>query len=148
MYAEIKFQRNMTDEDFVSPGGYEAVMKDGRRFAFDFTEYEGGSDRKDASILQYCQKDPDISAFPDIENFSYRDFAENFDHFEEFYLDTEGCGPDLYPVELVSLEIDFNEPDKICKWVASRDVLDAVTEKFHECFSFHEELEKDGYEAE
>lgn len=55
MAMDIRFNRKLTKDDYVVPGGYEMVFG-GRRISFDFLDYYGSIDNDDATIL-HCEID-------------------------------------------------------------------------------------------
>lgn len=62
-YLDVKFDRPIDKErDFISPGGYEIELKDGRTTRFDFLDYKGYIDQDDPSILHIIHSDLSLRA--------------------------------------------------------------------------------------
>lgn len=71
----VKMNRPVDSEtDFFSPGKYEMVLGE-REALIDFEDYCGCID-KDRTIVHCLQKNPDLSAFPDIEYLVPEDFGK------------------------------------------------------------------------
>ena len=65
-YLDVKFDKPIDKErDFISPGGYEIELKDGRRIRYDFMDYKGYIDTNDRSILHIIHSNLDIDSFPE-----------------------------------------------------------------------------------
>lgn len=119
MYGEVEFDREInTDVHYISPGGYEAKFSDGRTMQFDFEDYEGGRVRGESNYVwprrfEWVQKNPDRDAFEDIDNFTYEDFVEKFEGFEDFYIYTgETDDAEINPVKAISIELEFYDKEK------------------------------------
>lgn len=129
MAAKVKFNREIRDTDYVSPGSYEVVFQgaDGvKGFQFDFHESEGYRDLKNAAILQFICKDLDEQTFEDLKDAASEDLG-SIKEIREFYVYTgepEDAGSDLAPVELLSFELEIREEGN-----AIRD-LEAPAEAF------------------
>lgn len=125
MYATVEFDREIDpDKHYISPGGYEAKFDDGRTLQFDFEDYEGGRQEGNGKVLEWVQKNPDTKSFKDIANFSYKDFAEHFEGFEEFYIYTGETGdPEIVPVKAMAVTLEFYENDEIKTFNIPKDKL-------------------------
>ena len=115
MYAAVEFDREIDpDKHYIIPGGYEAVFDDGRSLQFDFEDYEGGRNAGNGFVFEWMQKNPDTDTFKDIEKFNYRDFAEHFERFEEFFVYTgEADDPEIVPVKALYVTLEFEEHGQI-----------------------------------
>lgn len=103
MYAKIKFDREITKEHYIIPGGY-AVKAKGKEYSFDFLDYEGYIDENDKSILHCYLKNIDDS-YSDTEELKkhLHDIAE----ISEFFVYTgEDNEPEIRPIQLLELVID------------------------------------------
>lgn len=101
MYAEILFDREIDKEKhYISPGGYEVRLKNGKTVAFDFMDYEGIISESDRRILKCNMRNLDVEAFPDSRTLKPQDIQE----FTEFFVFTgEDSEPEIHPVKILSL---------------------------------------------
>lgn len=104
MITRIRFtltmNRKLTNEDIVSPGGYE-IEVDGKRTGFDFfTSYSSFFNNS----VTYEAEELDLTAFPNSENITPALLKKAI--FTEFYIDTDD-DETLYPINISNLVIEF-----------------------------------------
>lgn len=100
MYADILFDREITDEHYISPGGYEIRDIKGNTLQFDFEDYCGWVDKDDRRILHIEHRNLDLDCFPDAKYLD--DFLSNLDEFVEFYIYTGDYDePEINPVKVI-----------------------------------------------
>lgn len=86
----------------TSPGGYEIMLDDGRKYQFDFTESEGWVDESDRHIAHYIVKGLDTGVFPESTALTSELLTQNHYVFLDFYIDLEGYdGAPLYAEPLI-----------------------------------------------
>lgn len=112
MTGTIQFDREIDpNKHYISPGGYEARFNNGKSLEFDFMDYSG---RVHGDCLDFEVENPDIECFEDIPKFKASDFKKHLDWFEEFYIYTgEYNDPEINPVAVKNLTLEFKEKDKI-----------------------------------
>lgn len=64
MTADILFDREITDDHHISPGGYEIVNDNENTTQFDFQTYYGFIDNVNRKILHIEVQDLDLDSFP------------------------------------------------------------------------------------
>lgn len=146
MAAKVRFNREIRDTDYVSPGSYEVAFrgKDGvKGFQFDFHEFEGYKDIKNHSILQFICKDLDEQTFEDMKNAVSEDFG-SIEEIRDFYVYTgepRDEGSDLAPLELLSFELEIREEgNRIRDLIASKESMKAINAAWMEEHKRQEEL--------
>lgn len=109
-FLDIKFDRPIDkDNDFISPGGYEIELKDGRTIRFDFLDYEGYVDDEDPSVLHIIHSNLDIDVFPESKDL-LNVKAEDIKCIIECYIYTgELDETRIRPVKILSWNINGNE---------------------------------------
>lgn len=132
MAAKVRFNRGITDEDYVSPGSYEVVFRgsDGvKGFQFDFQEFEGYKDIKTPSLLQIICKDLDEQTFKEMGNVD-GDELSCIEEIREFYVYTgepRDKGSDLAPVELLEFDLELREADGTIRDLsADADAMESI----------------------
>lgn len=107
MSIGFRFNRPLTERDYLSPGGYEIKTKY-RSFAFDFEDYEGRIDEKNRDTAHFSARHPDRSAFPCIDVMTERDIR-NIKSLVECYVYTgEENETDLRTRELLYMIFDVD----------------------------------------
>lgn len=111
-FLDIKFNRPIDkDNDFISPGGYEIELKDGRTIRFDFLDYEGYIDPEDPSVLHIIHSNLDVAVFPeskDLLNVKH----DGVKRIIECYIYTgELDETRIRPVKILSWNVNGNELD-------------------------------------
>ena len=102
MAIDIRFNRELTEQDYVVPGGYTMVFS-GRSISFDFSKSCREIYPKDSTILHCEMNDPDISAFEDFRSLTAMDFR-NVSEIEDCYVYIgEECDPDLFVSEILAI---------------------------------------------
>lgn len=110
-YADIKFNKPIDKRRMaISIGGYEVVAK-GRTYNFDFENYIGEIDSKDATILHTYTSYPDMESFKDWNDITM-DVLKAISEIVEFYVDIEDEYADevlLVPMQLLRWEFTDTE---------------------------------------
>lgn len=107
LYQSVKFNRPVDKEtDYISPGGYEILVKDEagnvRPVTFDFEDSEITVDDEDPYIVHCMQKNPDYGAFEDLntlDEYMLRNIVGVTDWFIYTGDAKDGEHP-LFPVEV------------------------------------------------
>ena len=131
MTFDIVFNRALNlKTDYVSPGGYEVELVDGRIIGFDFTRYEGTIDRKLKNILHVEVSGLDTESFMDADSLKSSDFVPvdasgRLQCFSEFYvyLGEEGESPGLEAKEIQKLRIAFLEDNGFSSIVVPSNLI-------------------------
>lgn len=107
LYQRIRFNRPVVkDKDYVSPGGYELEMEkeNGEKVvvSFDFEDYEGGNSEEDPTVIEVMQKNPDYSAFEELNQVTDYMLRHVTRCVEWFIYTGEKCeNEDFHPVEIL-----------------------------------------------
>ena len=124
MAIDIRFNRELTEQEYVIPGGYTMVFS-GRSISFDFSESSREIDPKDPTILHCEMEHPDFSAFEDFRSATVKDLR-NVSKIEDCYVYIgEECVPELSVTEI--LAITFWPADG-----TSVDIKSTVIKKYNE----------------
>lgn len=135
MAARIRFNREIRETDYISPGSYEIAFRgaDGvKDLQIDFCTVEGNKDAEDPSVLQIICKDLDEQAFEDLEaqKITSSDLNE-IAAIRDFYVYTGEPyeeGSDLAPLELVELSLEVYEDDGLIRSLsANKESMEAIS---------------------
>lgn len=113
MAMDIRFNRKLTEKDYVIPGGYEMVFA-GKSVSFDFQDYYGSINKNDPTILHCEMEHPDFSAFEEFRNVSAEDLRTVTEIVECYVYIGEECDPELTEVEIIAITF----------WPADEDPVD------------------------
>ena len=128
LYAGVRFSRPITENDNLSPGGYEFVFRDneGKDFplAFDFQYSEMSVSRDDPCVFEYMQKCPDYAAFPELAQLKHEHLG-NVVSVRKFHIftDTHDGSDPLIPEKI--LYATFTD-DNYKDYDIDQQLLDAV----------------------
>ncbi len=101
MYFDVVFDREVTKEHYVSPGGY-IFISNGKRYNFDFFASDGGIDKDNPRVMHYHVFDFDESYSDNMDDFC----ADALEKIEDFFIFTGECDdPELIPVRIKNLSI-------------------------------------------
>lgn len=102
MVMDVRFNRELTEHDYVIPGGYTMVFS-GRSISFDFLESSREIDPKDPTILHFEMNCPDFGAFEDFRSVTADDLW-NVSEIEDCYVYIgEECEPELSVTEILTI---------------------------------------------
>lgn len=101
MYFDVVFDREVTKEHYISPGGY-IFVSNGQKFQFDFLATEGSVD-KNYPMVVHCHVFDFDEVFSDIMDDFDTDTLEKIDDF--FIYTGEYDEPELTPVHIKNLSI-------------------------------------------
>ena len=109
MNFTLKFDREIDPKKhYISPGGFEITTSNGLAYQFDFNCYAGNRSKEDSSILEIEMWDLDTITFPESEKIDSMMLVDS--KFTEFFVFTgEYDDPEIHPVELLSLEVYFED---------------------------------------
>ena len=125
MCAGIRFNRPLTSEDFISPGGYEMTMN-GKNIRFDFSTYGGSINKDDNTVADFLMSFPDFDTFEDLQILSADDL-KNITSIEEFFVFTGEPGEtDLYATGLEYLEFSIYTPEEDITIFIPQEVLESA----------------------
>lgn len=102
MAMDIRFNRKLTEKDYVVPGGYEMVFN-GRSVSFDFQDYCGTINRKDPTILHCEMRNPDFSAFDDFCSITATDLRNVSEIVDCYVFIGEECATELSVAEILAI---------------------------------------------
>lgn len=108
MNYDLVFDRKIDKKKhYISPGGYGVETKD-KEFDFDFTNYSGTIDKKDAAVLHVSHTGLDTDSFPDAEKIISTDIQTS--EFTEFYIYTgEAEDMEIHPKAVRNLSFIFDD---------------------------------------
>ena len=102
MTMDIRFNRELTEQDYVVPGGYEMVFGT-RSIAFDFQNYCGTIDRKEPTVLHCEMRHPDYDSFEDFRSITAKDLECVSEIIECYVYIGEECTPALAVAEILGI---------------------------------------------
>lgn len=114
-YLRIQFDRPITDEHYIMPGGYE-VVAGGRNYQFDFCSTDWGVDPKAPDTATFYLREEDTESFPEI--WELKQHLSEITCIEECYVYTgEIKDPEILPVKLLDFVIEIAGSGKppVCK---------------------------------
>ena len=112
MAMDIRFNRKLTKNDYVVPGGYEMVFGD-RSIQFDFQNYYGSINEDNPTILHCEMEYPDFSSFEEFRSVSADDLRNISEIVECYVYIGEECDPDLKEVEILAITFWLSEGDSV-----------------------------------
>ena len=112
MAMDIRFNRKLTKNDYVVPGGYEMVFGD-RSIQFDFQNYYGSINEDNPTILHCEMEHPDFSSFEEFRSVSADDLRNISEIVECYVYIGEECDPDLKEVEILAITFWLSEGDSV-----------------------------------
>ncbi len=112
MNIDIRFNRNLTKEDYVIPGGYKMVFFR-KSVQFDFQDYCGMIDSVDATILHCELKHPDFDAFEDFRTLTDKDLRNISEIIECYVYIGEECSSPLSEIEILSIAFELDNSDTV-----------------------------------
>ena len=107
MNIGFRFNRPLTERDYLSPGGYE-IESNGKNYSFDFEDSEGRIDEKDKRIAHFELYHPDRNAFPCIDQITESDLRNISSIIECFIYVGEDDETDLRATELLYMDFDID----------------------------------------
>ena len=117
MTMDIRFNRKLTKDDYVVPGGYEMVFGD-RSIQFDFQNYYGSINEDNPTILHCEMEHPDFSSFEEFRSVSADDLRNISEIVECYVYIGDECDPELKEVEILAITF----------WLAAGDSVDVSKE--------------------
>ena len=106
MNIGFRFNRPLTERDYLSPGGYVFDSK-GKNYSFDFEDSEGWIDNTDKCIAHFEVFHPDKAAFPCIDQITESDLRNISSIIECFIYVGEDDETDLRATELLYMDFDI-----------------------------------------
>ena len=107
MNIGFRFNRPLTERDYLSPGGYEIESR-GKNYSFDFEDSEGWIDDTDKCIAHFEVFHPDKAAFPCIDQITESDLRNISSIIECFIYVGEDDETDLRATELLYMDFDID----------------------------------------
>lgn len=105
MNIGFRFNRPLTERDYLSPGGYVFDSK-GKNYSFDFEDSEGWIDDKDKCIAHFEVFHPARRVFPDIDRMTESDLQNISSLIECFIYTGEDDETDLRETEVLYIDFD------------------------------------------
>ena len=112
MTMDIRFNRKLTKDDYVVPGGYEMVFGD-RSIQFDFQNYYGSINEDNPTILHCEMEHPDFSSFEEFRSVSADDLRNISEIVECYVYIGDECAPELKEVEILAITFWLAEGDSV-----------------------------------
>ncbi len=112
MNIDIRFNRKLTKEDYVIPGGYEMVFF-GRSVQFDFQDYCGTIDNDDPTVLHCEMEHPIFFEFEDFRTITDLDLYNISEVIECYVYIGEECNPPLREAEVLGITFLLDNGDTI-----------------------------------
>ena len=112
MTMDIRFNRKLTKDDYVVPGGYEMVFGD-RSIQFDFQNYYGSINEDNPTILHCEMEHPDFSSFEEFRSVSADDLRNISEIVECYVYIGDECDPELKEVEILAITFWLAEGDSV-----------------------------------
>ena len=112
MTLDIRFNRKLTKDDYVVPGGYEMVFGD-RSIQFDFQNYNGSINEDNPTILHCEMEHPDFSSFEEFRSVSADDLRNISEIVECYVYIGDECDPELKEVEILAITFWLAEGDSV-----------------------------------
>ena len=109
----LTFDRPVGDNDYISPGGYHGITKDGKEFGFDF--YRSGWSRR-GNKVDYEASELDTETFPESVALQPEDIASFTDFY--VYLDENS---DIELIEVSELTFEMSNGDMVKIAAPERD---------------------------
>ena len=122
MTFDLKMDRKVDNTShYISPGEYEIMNEYGEIITFDFQDCVWNIDKRNNRIIHVEVENLDIEAFPDSKYITAKMIKNSL--FTEFFVFTGDDEPEIHPVKVSNLLIEFDD----CDWVvASKAMIDAV----------------------
>ena len=112
MAMDIRFNRKLTKNDYVVPGGYEMVFGD-RNIQFDFQNYYGSINEDNPTILHCEMEPPDFSSFEEFRSVSADDLRNISEIVECYVYIGDECDSELKEVEILAITFWLSEGDSV-----------------------------------
>ena len=110
LYQSIRFNRAITKDDVVCPGGYALLMKreDGIEeiMQFDFSDNDGWIDAHDPCIVHCIQRNPACDIFEDVKEITEY-MLRNIIDVIEWYIFTGDDDTRVAPTPIEIFDIEF-----------------------------------------
>ena len=123
MAMDIRFNRKLTKNDYVVPGGYEMVFGD-RSIQFDFQNYNGSINEDNPTILHCEMEHPDFSSFEKFRSVSADDLRNISEIVECYVYIGDECDPELKEIEILAITFWPADGDPV-------DISDDVITKYN-----------------
>ena len=123
MTMDIRFNRKLTKDDYVVPGGYEMVFGD-RSIQFDFQNYNGSINEDNPTILHCEMEHPDFSSFEEFRSVSADDLRNISEIVECYVYIGDECDPELKEIEILAITFWPADGDPV-------DISDDVITKYN-----------------
>ena len=123
MTMDIRFNRKLTKDDYVVPGGYEMVFGD-RSIQFDFQNYNGSINEDNPTILHCEMEHPDFSSFEEFRSVSADDLRNISEIVECYVYIGDECDPELKEIEILAITFWPADGDPV-------DIIDDVITKYN-----------------
>ena len=123
MAMDIRFNRKLTKNDYVVPGGYEMVFGD-RNIQFDFQNYYGSINEDNPTILHCEMEHPDFSSFEEFRSVSADDLRNISEIVECYVYIGDECAPELKEIEILAITFWPADGDPV-------DISDDVITKYN-----------------
>ena len=123
MAMDIRFNRKLTKNDYVVPGGYEMVFGD-RSIQFDFQNYYGSINEDNPTILHCEMEHPDFSSFEEFRSVSADDLRNISEIVECYVYIGDECDPELKEIEILAITFWPADGDPV-------DISDDVITKYN-----------------
>ena len=126
MTLYVKFNREVSDKDYIVPGGYQMVMN-GKDVHFDFCQSAFSVSEYDKKVGVFHLSDPDYVEFPDFRNVATEDFTK-VTKIDDCYLYLGEPGEsdlEVISIEHIAFDVFFETSPPPPTMVVSKKVLEA-----------------------
>ena len=106
----IRMNRLVTENDPISPGGYELLFDTGESIQFDFMDTYQFHDND--MVTHQCEH-LDVDSFPDAEKLAELLQNHKVIKLVEFYVDVEGCESEIHPLSIDNFYFEFDDGSSV-----------------------------------
>lgn len=108
MSFDLKMDREIEDDHYISPGSFTIKTSDGEEISFDFHLSEGKINKENSKYIHFCMSELDVTSFPRSKNINTNILHDS--QFIEFFIYTgEDDEPEIYPEKIINLTFEFSD---------------------------------------
>lgn len=115
----IRMNRPVTENDLISPGGYEILFDTGESIQFDFMDTYQFHDND--MVTHQCEH-LDVESFPESEKLAALLQEHKVVKLVEFYVDVEGCASEIRPLSISNFYFEFDDGTSLS---LNKDIINA-----------------------
>ena len=127
MYADVLFDREITNDHYISPGDFTVEDNNGNELHFGFQSSDSWVDSYNNRLLHIEQRCLDVNCFPNADKLEQ--FLDNLKCISQFYIFTgEPYEPEINPVKVIDMAFCGTDKDYYIKSEYLEHALDWVEE--------------------